>query len=730
MDRLSSSESVAIVVVPRDRFSIFPQCLEALYAYTHVRFRVIVVAGGTDRVTEKYLHQLQVQKGNMSVVLLDRLLMQGEARNVALRQANERFCVVLENDTIVHENWLAPMLECMREERAAAVMPLILWYRGIHAAGCMFEEREKDGVVVFHHKIMYTGIRRRRIDYPENHCVLIDRNLLPSIDIFDDVEPFDVDLGLTLRKYGLSVFLEPLSVVTYAAPPPLEIRDIPPFKLRWDAASWEARNRRFMQKWGVTYDPSSKRASYRRQQLKLGLARWYPNKFTVGVSNVAFSSVNRLLSLVMQNRASVVGMTERKLGCVPASTGYTKTNATAPVSFLSPLPIEARPRILFVDNQVGDFLQYRIVLARKLREIGFDVHVAVPREPGLEDISRQAIPVHVFYLRRKSTRPLDELLCLVSLLRLYQRLRPTLVHHVCLKPALYGGIAARIAGVPAAVDTLTGLGYLFTTHTVKTRLLRSMVARGFRFSFRHQNHRVILQNSDDRDCLLARSNMPGDHAVLIKGSGVNLSLFTPEPEPDGPPVVLMASRLLWTKGVGEFVTAARVLRARRIRARFVLLGEPDPGHPSAVPVRTLEHWRDAGDVEWPGWQHDMPALIAQSHIVCLPSYYGEGVPRILLEASASGRPIVATDTPGCREVVRHGQNGLLVPAGDGEALIGAIAQLIENAPLRAAMGTRGREIAGIEFSVEQVIDANLAVYRSLFASIPGAWKSLVTTVAR
>ena len=300
MDGLTSSESVVIAVIVRDRFSMFPQCLEALYTYTDVRFRVIVVAGGTDRMTEAYLHQLQAQNDNMSVVLVDHLLMQGEARNVALRQADERFCVVLENDTIVHANWLAPMLECMRQEGAAVVMPLILWYRGIHAAGCMFEEREKDGAIVFHHKILYTEIRRKRIDYPESHCVLIDRRLLPRIDIFDDVEPFDVDLGVTLRKYGLSVFLEPRSVATYSAPPPLRVHDIPPFKLHWDAASWEARNRRFMQKWGVTYDPSSKRASYRRQELKLGLARWYPTKFTVGVSNVAFSSVNRLLSLVMR----------------------------------------------------------------------------------------------------------------------------------------------------------------------------------------------------------------------------------------------------------------------------------------------------------------------------------------------------------------------------------------------------------------------------------------------
>jgi glycosyltransferase involved in cell wall biosynthesis len=294
-----SSESVSIVVVLRDRFSMFPRCLEALYAYTRVRFRVIVVATGTDPTTEEYLHQLQAQKDNISIVLVDRLLMQGESRNVALRQTAERFCVILENDTIVHENWLPPMLECMREEGAAVVTPLILWYRRIHAAGCMFEEREKDSAVVFHHRIIYTGIRRRQIDYPENHCILIDRQLLPGVDIFDDVEPFDVDLGLTLRKYGLSVFLEPQSVVTYSAPPPWEVRDIPPFKLRWDPASWEARNRLFMQKWGVSYDPASKRSSYRRQQFRLGLAGWYPTKFTVGLSNVGVGLERLLRSLVI-----------------------------------------------------------------------------------------------------------------------------------------------------------------------------------------------------------------------------------------------------------------------------------------------------------------------------------------------------------------------------------------------------------------------------------------------
>ncbi|MCA1582437.1 MAG: glycosyltransferase [Acidobacteria bacterium] len=199
---------------------------------------------------------------------------------------------------------------------------------------------------------------------------------------------------------------------------------------------------------------------------------------------------------------------------------------------------------------------------------------------------------------------------------------------------------------------------------------------------------------------------------------VNLTLFKPAPEPDGAPVILMGSRLLWEKGVGDFVAAARSIRAAGVRARFVLVGEPDRDHPSAVPLATLRQWQDAGDIEWLGPRTDMPSLLAQCHVVCLPSYYGEGVPRILLEAAASGRSIVATDSVGCREVVRNGQNGLLIPVGDGDALIGAIVQLVDNAPLRASMGTRGREIASMEFSLEQVLASTLAVYASLLVWHP------------
>jgi glycosyltransferase involved in cell wall biosynthesis len=299
----SLGNRVAIVVVPRDRFSTFQRCLDALYSNTDGRFRVIVVAGGVDETTTCYLERLRATKGNLSLVLEDGLLTQAEARNLGLSHLDERFVVVLENDVIVHENWLAPLLECMREEQAAVVTPLLWWYRGLHAAGGSFDLRnDGGGTAVLTHTINYSEIRRRRVDYPENHLVLIDRRQLTGFP-FDDVEPFDVDLGLTLRERGLTVFLEPASTATYSAAPPLEVSDIPPFTLRWGWSTWNAANQRFQQKWGLRYDQSKKRASYRRQRLRFAVAARYPNRVTVGMTNQVFALTNRLQTLMTRRRS-------------------------------------------------------------------------------------------------------------------------------------------------------------------------------------------------------------------------------------------------------------------------------------------------------------------------------------------------------------------------------------------------------------------------------------------
>jgi glycosyltransferase involved in cell wall biosynthesis len=302
----------------------------------------------------------------------------------------------------------------------------------------------------------------------------------------------------------------------------------------------------------------------------------------------------------------------------------------------------------------------------------------------------------------------------MALYFLYRCLRPDLVHHVTLKPVLYGGMAARLTRVPAVVNALTGLGYAFITPGWKAALLRGVLKIVLRLALGHRNGSTIFQNQNDQ-ALLVKSGVASKSAtVLIKGSGVDMIVYAPCPEPSGTPVVLLASRMLWDKGVGEFVEAARRLRAEGVEARFVLVGAPDAGNPTAVPLKIIKNWEAEGVVEWWGHRDDMPEVFAQANLVCLPSYR-EGLPKALIEAAACGRAIVATDVPGCREIVRHGINGLLVSARDSSSLAHALQILIENPASRRSMGMEGRILAMAEYSVEQVIEQTFKLYAALLS---------------
>lgn len=372
-----------------------------------------------------------------------------------------------------------------------------------------------------------------------------------------------------------------------------------------------------------------------------------------------------------------------------------------------------QPKLLFVVNDAANFFSYRLPVASAARQAGFDVHVAAPEGVIKADIVKAGFTFHSIPLTRKGKNFLQELNSFMTLAFLYKKLQPDIVHHITIKPILYGGIAARMAHVPAVVNAVTGLGYVFITRGINASLLRSSVKQGYKVAFHHRNQRTIFQNPDDSSLFINGGIAPGENAVLIKGSGVDISTFTPYPESKGIPIVILASRMLWDKGIKEFVSAAKALRSNGIKARFVLVGDTDPGNPTAIPTGQLEAWRDSGVVEWWGWCADMPAVFADSHIVCLPSAYGEGIPKVLIEAASCGRAIVTTDAPGCREIVKHGENGLLVPVGDTKALTNALGKLIENPALREHMGIRGRDIVAAEFTHKQVVAKTLMVYREL-----------------
>jgi glycosyltransferase involved in cell wall biosynthesis len=380
------------------------------------------------------------------------------------------------------------------------------------------------------------------------------------------------------------------------------------------------------------------------------------------------------------------------------------------------------PRLLFVENTVKFFITHRLALATACREAGFEVHVATPEGAEVADVLAAGFDFRPIRMSRQGSNPLREVHGVRTLVQLYRTLRPHLVHHLRMKPVLYGGIAARLTRIPAVVNTVTGLGFMFLTEGTGAAARRSFVKLALRQAFRHKNQRTIFQNSDDRREFVDAGVISEGKTVLIRGAGVDVEVFKPGAEPDGPPLVVLPSRMLWHKGVGEFVLAAQRLGASGVRARFALVGDTDPGNPVAIPSAQLEAWRASGVVEWWGWREDMPSVLGHAHVVCLPSYR-EGVPKALMEAAACGRAIVATEVPGCRDVVRNGQNGLLVPARDSKSLESALRALIESPSLRARFGARGREIAVREFSQAVIIRETLNVYRELMGN---SWVSPVT----
>ncbi len=377
-----------------------------------------------------------------------------------------------------------------------------------------------------------------------------------------------------------------------------------------------------------------------------------------------------------------------------------------------------RPKLLFLITEDWYFWSHRLPIARAARDQGFTVIIGTHVQDHGELIRQEGFTLIPIRLRRRSKNPLQELLSLIELIGIYQREKPQIVHHVAMKPVLYGSIAARLAGVPSVVNALAGLGYVFIPTRKLAILLRSVIKPLLRAILNTPGGSLILQNPDDCSLFFEQGLCGKNQIIMIRGSGVDTKQFAPQPEPDGVPVVMLASRMLWDKGVGEFVNAVKKLRAGNVRARFVLVGRIDEDNPASIPVPVLNEWHNSGVIEWWGNQENMPEVFAQAHVVTLPSYR-EGLPKVLLEAAACGRPLVATDVPGCREIVRNGDNGFLVPLRDVGALADALLRLIADRNLRQKMGARGRQIALRDFSEETVVSATMAVYRQSLSHLSG-----------
>lgn len=378
-----------------------------------------------------------------------------------------------------------------------------------------------------------------------------------------------------------------------------------------------------------------------------------------------------------------------------------------------------RPKLIYLVSEDWYFVSHRLSLAVAAKEAGYDVVVAARvREAGAEirNAGLRLIPID---FERSRLSPLAELKTLASLIALYRREAPDLVHHIAIKPVVYGSIAARATRTRGVVNALMGLGFVFSSNSRKALTLKPFVSVLLRRCLSRPRTRTIVQNRDDYALLRDLHIAPADTLRLIPGSGVDPDLYQANPSPqEVPPLVVLPSRLLKAKGVLEFVEAAQRLKSSGLAARFALAGEPDPSNPDSISKQELLAIQNGGAVEYLGWQRDIPKLLAEATVVCLPSYYGEGIPKVLIEAAASARAIITTDMPGCREIVTAGVNGWLVPPRDAAALAEAVREAIANPARCFEYGLRGREMVEASFSLQRILRSTLEVYDELASTLP------------
>lgn len=373
-------------------------------------------------------------------------------------------------------------------------------------------------------------------------------------------------------------------------------------------------------------------------------------------------------------------------------------------------------KMIFLLNEDAFFVSHRFELGVAAQEQGWEVIVAAgANSRAAQDKIRAAgMRFEPISFDRGGRSAVRDARTLREIGALYRRERPSIVHHVTIKPVLYGSTVARALGVPAVVNAVSGLGFVFLDPSWRGRVLRLGIERAYRFALSHPTSATIFQNEDDRSVFVERRLVVPERVRLVRGSGVDMTRFRPAPIPIGEPVVVLPARLLWDKGVGEYVEAIRILRQRGIRARFALVGAAGGTNPASIPQADVESWVREGIVEWWGHRSDMPEVFRSAHLVVLPSYR-EGMPLSLLEASACGRPSVTTDVPGCRDAIVAGETGWLVPVRDASALADAMSEAIS---LRHELERRG-EAAAIrakrEFDRAAVVDQHLELYRTLLS---------------
>lgn len=369
-----------------------------------------------------------------------------------------------------------------------------------------------------------------------------------------------------------------------------------------------------------------------------------------------------------------------------------------------------RPSVLFAVTEDWYFWSHRKPLAELLHREGCAITIATRFNRFEARLAEAGFNCIALPFERSLRHPVRDLRAVLLLWRAIRRTRADVVHLVSLKPILLSALALLCERRTRFVAAFTGMGYLFSSSDRRAHWYRRGVVAALRILLRRRTCWIIVQNADDRALLQSERLGEPARTILIRGVGVDVGIFSYREAPaDGPPVVVLPARLIRDKGIEEFVAAARELKHRSVDVRCVLAGSDDPDNPAAIARATIDAWVEEGVVEWWGHRDDMPAVYHAAHIVCLPSYR-EGLPKVLIEAAACGRPLIATNVAGCREVCRDGVNGKLVPPRSAAALVEAIAELVAAPELRQRYGAAGRELVEAEFSLEQIGRETLAAY--------------------
>ena len=376
------------------------------------------------------------------------------------------------------------------------------------------------------------------------------------------------------------------------------------------------------------------------------------------------------------------------------------------------MSLASAPRLLYVVSEDWYFLSHRLPMARAARDSGYDVHVATRVVDGAKAIEAEGFKLHVIPFARGRVGPFAALQTIAALRRIHRDVHPVLAHHVALQAAVLGSLAA-IGCRTTCVNALTGFGFTFISESVKARLLKPLIVFLLRFLCMRGKNVALVQNPDDRDALLSLG-ITTNHIALIPGSGVDVDRLQPMAEPAGTPTVAFVGRLLEDKGIRPLVAAIRQLQDRGTAINLLIAGDMDPANPSSVKTSELDEWTKSPGIAWAGHVNDIAEIWAKSHIAALPSRR-EGLPKALLEAAACGRPLVATDVPGCREVVIADKTGLLVPLDDRNALADAIGTLAASASLRARYGAAARILAVEKFSATAIGRQTTQLYDRLIA---------------